>query len=470
MTRVGTAAVVLRRTAVLLVVALLVTMAACGGGRPAGNLNVPAADALTKAPGVTQITFWHSMDASNGIALTKLVDKFNAAHPGKIVVKPVYQGTYDDAITKYKASVQSNTTPAIMQIYDIGTTFMIDSQQVVPIADFAARDHYDLKGIQKNIAGYYTVGGKQWSMPLNSSVPLLYYNKTAFQAAGLDPDKPPRNLEEIRAAAEKLSKKNGGPVQYGFGAAIYGWFLEQFASTSGQLFCNADNGRTGQRVTEPYLTSPPVVQTVEWWQRMVADGLAVNTGRVTKDAQDAFKAGQTAMTLESTGQVKGFTSAAAGKFDLGAAPYPVVAGAEAPGAGPSIGGASLWISGPGHSEAEKEAAWEFTKFLASPESQAFWHTETGYFPVTTKALDQPLDKAFLAKNPLFNVAIRSLNATKVGPTTTGCAAGSMPQIRKSTEDGLERALIGKDPAGSMAQVQQNVLKTVQNYNDSVGGS
>jgi sn-glycerol 3-phosphate transport system substrate-binding protein len=457
-----------RRLGALLVVALLLTVAACGGGRPEGNLDVPAADALSKAQGVTEISFWHSMDASNGIALTKLVDKFNAAHQGKVKVLPVYQGTYDDAITKYKASVQSNTTPAIMQIYDIGTQFMMDSQQVVPIADFAKRDRFDLGAIQKNIAGYYTVQGKQWSMPLNSSVPLLYYNKTAFKAAGLDPDRPPRNLDEIRAAAEKLSKKNGGPTQYGFGAAIYGWFLEQFDSTSGQLFCNADNGRTGQRVTEANLTSPTIVQTVQWWQKMVEDGVAVNTGRVTKDAQDAFKAGQTAMTLESTGQVKGFTAAADGKFELGAAPYPVVSGSLAPGAGPSIGGASLWISGPGHSEAEKEAAWEFTKFLVQPDSQAFWHTETGYFPVTNKALDEPLDKAFVAKNPLFKVAIDSLAKTKVGPTTTGCAAGPMPQIRKATEDGLERALIGKDPAQSMAQVQQNVEKSVRNYNDSVG--
>jgi sn-glycerol 3-phosphate transport system substrate-binding protein len=460
----------LRRLLALLTVLALAALAACGGGRPEGNLDVPAADALTRASGVTELTFWHSMDASNGIALTKLVDRFNAAHADKIKVLPVYEGTYDDAITKYKASVQSNTTPAIMQIYDIGTQFMIDSQQVVPVAEFAKRDRYDLAGIQKNIAGYYTVQGKQWSMPLNSSVPLLYYNKSAFKAAGLDPDKPPQNLAEIRAAAEKLSKKNGGPIQYGFGAAIYGWFLEQFASTSGQLFCNAENGRTGQRVTEADLTSPTMIAAVQWWQQMVADGLAVNTGRVTKDAQDAFKAGQTAMTLESTGQVKGFTAAAQGKFELGAAPYPVVSGREAPGAGPSIGGASLWISGPGHSEAEKEAAWEFTKFLAQPDSQAFWHTETGYFPVTTKALSEPLDKAFVAKNPLFRVAIDSLGRTKVGPTTTGCAAGSMPQIRKATEDGLERALIGKDVASSMAQVQKNVQQAVANYNDSVGPS
>ena len=174
------------------------------------------------------------MDASNGVALNALVDKFNAAHAGKIVVKPIFQGDYDTAITKYKASVQSSTTPSIIQIYDIGTQFMVDSHEVVPIAGFAKRDGYDLGAIQKNIAGTYTVGGTQWSMPLNSSVPLLYYNKTAFKAAGLDPDKPPQNLAEIRAAAEKLSKVNGGPVAYGFGAAIYGWFLEQFAATNGR--------------------------------------------------------------------------------------------------------------------------------------------------------------------------------------------------------------------------------------------
>jgi sn-glycerol 3-phosphate transport system substrate-binding protein len=459
--------VLLRRLGALLGVLLLTVVAGCGSGRPEGNLNVPAKNALDQA-GVTTITFWHSMDASNGIALNALVDKFNAAHAGKIVVEAVFQGDYDEAITKYKASVQSNTTPSIMQIYDIGTQFMIDSHEVVPISGFAERDGYDLGTIQKNIAGTYTVNGQQWSMPLNSSVPLLYYNKTAFRAAGLDPDKPPQNLDEIRAAAEKLSKVNGGPVAYGFGAAIYGWFLEQFAATSGEVFCNAENGRTGQRVTAANMASPTITQAVQWWQRMVADGLAVNTGRVSKDAQDAFKAGQTAMTLESTGQVKGFTAAAEGKFELGAAAYPVVSGTQKPGNGPSIGGASLWISGPGHSEAEKEASWQLATFLAQPDSQAFWHTQTGYFPVTTKALDEPLDKEFLAKNPLFQVAIDSLNKTKVAPATTGCAAGPMPQMRKALEDGLERALIGKDATTSLVQVQKNVGESVLSYNDSVG--
>ena len=459
----------LRSALAALGVLLLVSVAGCGAGRPEGNLDVPAADAVEKAAGVTTVTFWHSMDAGNGVALNALVDTFNAAHAGKIVVKPIFQGDYDTAITKYKASVQSSTTPSVIQIYDIGTQFMVDSGEVVPVAGFAKRDGYDLGAIQKNIAGTYTVGGTQWSMPLNSSVPLLYYNKTAFKAAGLDPDKPPQNLAEIRADAEKLSKVNGGPVAYGFGAAIYGWFLEQFAATNGEEFCNADNGRTGQRVTAANMASPTITEAVEWWQQMVADGLAVNTGRVTKDAQDAFKAGQTAMTFESTGQVKGFTTAAKGKFELGAAAYPVVSGTEKPGNGPSIGGGSLWISGPGHSEAEKEASWELAKFLAQPDSQAVWHTQTGYFPVTSKALDEPVDQQFVAANPLFKVAIDSLDRTDVSPATTGCAAGPMPQMRKALEDGLERALIGKDARTSLVKVQENVAESVASYNESVGG-
>ncbi len=456
-----------RRLAAALLVGVLAGTAACGAGRPEGSTAVPPASTLETATGLTTITFWHSMDSTNGVALQALVDRFNAAHQGKIKVEAVYQGAYDDAITKYKASVQSNTTPSLVQIYDIGTQFMIDSEQVVPIADFAARDGYDLSGIQRNIAAYYTVAGRQWSMPLNSSVPLLYYNKDAFRAAGLDPDRPPQNLDEIRAAAEKL-KASGGKVPYGFGAAIYGWFLEQLLSTAGEVFCDPGNGRSGTRVTQAALDSPTVVAAVSWWQQMVADGLAVDTGRQTKDAQNAFKAQQTAITLESTGALKSFTSAADGQFDLGVAPFPTVSGSLAKGAGPSIGGASVWISGPGHTDAEKQAAWEFTRFLVQPDSQAFWHTQTGYFPVTDAARELPEEKAYLQKNPLFSVAIKSLDATDLAPTTTGCAAGAMPQIRKATEDGLEKALIGQDPARAMQTERADVARSIANYNDSVG--
>ena len=118
-------------------------------------------------------------------------------------------------------------------------------------------------------------------------------------------------IEEIRTAAEKLSKKDGGPADYGFGAAIYGWLLEQFIATSGADYCDKGNGRE-DKATKVMFDQGEALKVVSWWQKMVKDGLAANTGRDTKSAQAAFKSGQAAITLESTGQLGGFTRALQG--------------------------------------------------------------------------------------------------------------------------------------------------------------
>ena len=311
-----------RLTALLGATALTMALAACGGDGGGGAAPAPESNALDDVEGVTDVTFWHSMDGSNGEALQGLVDQFNADNEGTIAVEAVFQGGYDDTITKYKASVQSGSTPDLVQIYDIGTRFMIDSEQVVPMQEFIDRDDYDVSDLQPNIAGYYSVDDNLWSMPFNTSMPVLYYNKTMFEAAGLDPEEAPTSLEEIRTAAEKLSAANGGPVEFGFGAAIYGWLIEQYVASNGAEYCDEGNGRDA-KATEVLFDGPEAVEMVEWWQKMVADGLASNTGRDTKAAQNAFKAGQVAMTLESTGQVTGFTTAATeGGFELGVGTTP----------------------------------------------------------------------------------------------------------------------------------------------------
>ena len=46
-------------------------------------------------------------------------------------------------------------------------------------------------------------------MPLCAGVPLLYYNKVVFREVGLDPEKPPRDLEEVRQYSEKILKRDG---------------------------------------------------------------------------------------------------------------------------------------------------------------------------------------------------------------------------------------------------------------------
>jgi len=462
-----------RRAGRLVACMAAVTLAAsaCGGGSggDAQSKGVPGADALTSAKGVTTITFWHSMKATNADALNTMVAAFNAKNAGKIKVNAVFQGDYDDVITKFKASVQQKQTPDLVQVYDIGTRFMVDSKQTVAAGDFATKDGYDMSALEPNIANYYTLDGKLRSMPMNSSLPLLYINADAFKKAGLDPKTPPQTLDEIMTAAKKLTIKNaGGQVtQYGFGASIYGWFVEQLIAESGETYCNLENGRKGL-ATEVQFGGDTGTKVATWWADMVKQGLATNTGRKTDDAQAAFKSGKVAMNLESTGALKGYLKAADGKFALATAPFPKVDASSK--GGPIIGGASLWINGPGHSDAQQRAAWEFTKFATSAAQQAIWHTSTGYFPVNKGALDLPLDKAWVAKYPQFSTAIDVLHAETPSTATAGCALGTMPQSRKASEDGLEKAILGAAPAAAMGDAAKGMATTLQQYNSSVSGN
>jgi len=447
--------------------ALALALSACGGGGgDAGAAGeAPAADSLEKAGGVTEVNFWHSMDGTNGETLNKLITEFNAANEGTIEVKGVYQGDYDSTITKYKAAVQSNSTPSMVQIYDIGTQFMIDSGAVLPTQAFIDRDEYDVSDLQPNIAGYYSIDDSLWSMPFNTSMPVLYYNKTLFEAAGLDPEQPPATLAEVTAAAEKLSKKNGGPAEFGFNAAIYGWLLEQEVAANGELYCSPDNGRKGERVDGYSFNNDTAVQFVDWWKGLVDTGVAGNTGRVLADAQNAFKSGTIGITLESTGALRGMQQAAEEQgFELGVGYYPKIAENES---GPIIGGASLWVSGEGHSDAEKEATWQFMQFLAEPATQATWHTGTGYFPISKAALEEPEDVAWREQYPLFDVAVQQLESTELMPATQGCSAGSMPQARKAAEDALEGALLGGDSKTELTDSVNELKAEVENYNNSV---
>ena len=448
-------------------VALALTLTvACGssskGSDGTGSTTAPAADVLNSAGPVT-VSFWHAMKGANADALTALVAKFNAAHQGKITVKATFQGSYDDTITKYKAAVQAKQTPSLVQIYDVGSGFMADSGQTIAAQSFVDVDKLDITDLQPAIKGYYSRNGKLQSMPFNSSVPVLYINKTVFTKAGLDPGKPPTTLDEIRADAEKI--KASGAAKFGFNAAIYGWFFEQLTAEAGKTYCDNDNGRT-KRADAVTFDDPEQVKVLSWWKGMVDDGLATNTGRKTDDAQAAFKSGTIGMHLESTGALGGYLQAAAGKFEVATAPFPKVQSSD--NGGPIIGGASLWIDGPGHSAAEQRASWEFAKFLFQPENSAFWHTKTGYFPVSKAALNEDIDKQWVAQKPQFKTAIDELAASPAGVPTQGCLLGTLPQVRALVENAIESVLTsGKDPKAALDEAAGQAKSLIDKYNAAV---
>jgi len=448
--------------AVAVVGLLAASLTACSsGGSPTSTAN---------ASGPITVEFWHSMTgAVNGPTLDKIISDFNALpqNQGKIVVKGVFQGTYDQLMAKYKAAAQTNSTPTMAQIYDIGSRFMIDSGTITPMQGFIDSSKWDVSDLQPNVAGYYTVDSKLYSMPFNTSVPVFYYNKDVFTKAGLDPNKPPTTLAQIMTDAKAIAAAKAAgkvTVKYPFTAAVYGWFVEQEIAANGDLYCSPDNGRSGTEPTQMTFDNKGAVQFYTWWQQMIKDGLSTNVGTDTTQAQSVFSSGASAMTLESTGALGGFLKTAS--FQVGVGNFPKLVDSSS--TGPAIGGASLWIMGNGHSTAEQNAAWSFIQYVASPAVQAEWHVATGYFPISKSALNDPTDVSYRQKEPQLDVAVKQLENTPLTTATQGCSAGIMPQSRQATQDALEKVLTtNADPQATLTAAAQSMTTALTQYNQTV---
>lgn len=460
-----------RRGIAAFVLALATAVAGCSSatnaGPPSGSVTAPGADALNGKGEVT-VNFWHAMSGTNGETLRKLVDQFNQQHAGTIKVNLNYKGQYDTALAAYKNS-SPQQRPDLMQMYDIGTRYMIDSKTIVPMQSFIDVDHYDVSDIQPNIAGYYTVDNKLYSMPFNTSMPLLYLNREAFAKAGLDPGKPPATLDEITADARKIKATSGETVQYGFGATLYGWFVEQWNAIANQTVCDSENGRTG-RAGKATLATGTTIKLLRWWQQMVNEGLAMKLDSNTDNGDNAFSSGTVAIGLESTGSLGQFTKGAAAAknpFTVSTGFFPKVNATDT--GGPIIGGASLWTINSGDAARER-ASWELVKFLAGKQTQVAWHTSTGYFPISKAALREPADQQWVAQKPQFATAIRQLEATKLTPATQGCSVGVMPDIRKDVEQALQAAVLqGQDAKQALTDAENKAAKQIADYNAKLGG-
>ena len=184
------------------------------------------------AEGKRTVTFWHCFGGTIGEAMQATVDAFNASQD-EIFVEASYQGAYDDTLTKLKAALPAGTGPDVFQMFELGTCYLSGTDYVIPFQDMLDKDPYiSLDQVEGVLRNYYTVNGKMMCIPINPSSPVMYYNKTAFEKAGITDV--PTTFAEIEAIAEKLTAVEGNP-EYAMGLSIYGWFFENLLAGANQL-------------------------------------------------------------------------------------------------------------------------------------------------------------------------------------------------------------------------------------------
>ena len=447
----------------------------CGGGKTTSEAQGATTDETTasteagstadgaEAPDLNQdmkgttITFWHSMGGVNGEAMGYLVNKFNEENTDGITVEAVYQGEYDDTINKLKSAQIGNMGADLVQIYDIGTRFMIDSGWVIPMQELINADGYDISQIEPNIAAYYTVNNELYSMPFNSSTPILYYNKDMFEKAGIT--EVPTSLEGILAIGDDLKTKGGAGEPLAL--SIYGWYFEQWLCKQGLSYADNGNGRDAAATAVEFDSNGGALNILIEWKALNDADVAPNVGRAGSDtATTDFTSGKAAITLGSTASLKQILQDVNGSFEVGTAYFPTIKDGDE--GGVSIGGASLWALN-NNDDAKAAATWKFIKFLISPESQAYWNAETGYFPVTTAADEEQTFKDNVAQYPQFQTAIDQLHDSK--PQYAGALLSVFPEARQIVETEIENMINGNEtPEKAVESMASQINSSIEDYN------
>lgn len=405
-----------------------------------------------------KITLWHAMGGARYDAITKDISAgFTKANPN-YVLEPLYTGSYGETVTKAIAAIRAGNPPHIVQVFEVGTQTMLDSGAIIPVTELVKPGEIDFKDYIEPILNYYTVGSKLASMPFNSSTAIIYYNKEAFQKAGLDPSKPPATYKDVEDMGRKLVASGAARHAITFGWPS--WMLEQAHAMSNKPYADHDSGRSG-RATKVLFNESFGVEVLTRWKRWADDKLLAYGGREYAPNK-AFLSGEVAMLMQSTSQVTTIEKAA--KFPVGTGFLPRIEGQ--PNGRSVIGGASLWVlKGPGRTAQEIDAIVNFFKFVALPEETAKWHMDTGYFPATKSAVVLLRKQEWFVKHPNHETAFRQIQEGIDSPNTRGVLLGNFVQIRNITDTAIEKTLSGKSsPKEALDEATREANKLLDEYN------
>ncbi|CAI1624313.1 ABC transporter substrate-binding protein [Serratia proteamaculans] len=377
-----------------------------------------------------------------------LVADFEKLHPD-ISIQPVYTGDYATTVTKALTAFRGGNAPQIAVIGDIEAYSLIDAGAILPVSDLAN----DQAG-KAWIDGFYPafirkIQGKVWGIPFQRSTVVLYWNKQAFQQAGLNGDTPPANWQQVVDFGQKLVIRDGNAVkQWGIeipSTPIGYWTFQGIAATNGS---HLDNGK-GTAVT---FNTPANVEALTWLTDLAQKYQVSPKGAITwSTTPQDFIDGKTAMMVTTTGNLTTVRENA--KFPFGVAMLP-----EKTQRGSPTGGGNLYLFN-GTSPAQQQAAVTFMRWLSAPEQAARWSIATGYVATSPAAWETATMKEYAAKVPQATVAREQLKYSQPELSTYNSV-----QIQELLNRTVEAAVTqGKTPAQALESAQKQADRLLQRY-------
>ncbi len=398
----------------------------------------------TTALAQTEIQFWHAMGGELGNKTAAIAEGFNKSQ-SEFKVVPVYKGNYTETMTGAIAAFRAKQAPHIVQVFEVGTANMMAAKGAVyPVHKLMADagEAFNPKDYLPAVVGYYTdTAGNMLSMPFNSSTPILYYNKDAFQKAGLDPEQAPKTWQDVEAFSKKIIAS--GAAKCGFTTGWQSWVqLENFSALHNVPLTTKANGFAGMDI-ELKLNSDLHVRHISNMANWAKEGVFKYGGRESASAP-LFYSGECAMYMNSSAARAG-VDANAKTFKVGVGMLPVYGDVKGAPQNSIIGGATLWVL-TGRPAAEYKGVAKFFSYLSKADVQSQWHTATGYLPITLAAAEFTDKSGFYKKTPGTDLPAKQMTLNPPTENSKGLRIGNFVQIRTVMDEELENVWGGKKSA------------------------
>ena len=411
----------------------------------AACLSVTAVAAQAK----TELTMYYPVAV--GGPLTQVVDgivaDFMKENPD-ITVNAIYAGNYNDARIKALAALQSGQPAQLSVMFSIDIYELIEQDAIVAFDDIVTSDEDKvwLNSFYPSLMENGRTADKTWGIPFQRSTIVMYYNKDAFRAAGLDPEKAPATWDELVSAGKKLTKSDGS--QWGVMIPSTGypyWMFGALAMQNDQVLMNGAGDTT-------YFDAPATVGALEFWKDLGSKHKVMPEGTIEWGTlRQNFLEGKTAIMWHSTGNLTTVKDNAS--FDFGVAMLPANKRRGTP-----TGGGNFYIFKKTSPE-ERVAAMKLIKFMTSPERSAEWSIKTGYMGVSPAAYETQELREYVKSFPYAAVARDQLEFA-----TAELSTYQTGRVRKALDDAIQAALTGsKSPADALGEAQATADRLLKPY-------
>lgn len=398
----------------------------------------------TSSNKVVNITFWNGHPSG---ALKKQmhqeVAEFNSTHPN---IHVSYIDKYSD-IQPVTAAFAAGDAPNVAMPHQNEAVKFAQSGYLVDLTPYMQSSTNGLS--QSDIQNDYypavwnstkiTNDGKQYLLPYEESVQMvIYYNEALLKKAGIA--SPPKTWAEVQTDAQKISALGSGDHGIAWTPSIYKLFIltEDFG---GKVFTDSSK-------TSFALNNQGAQQALTMLRNMVKDKSLLLTQKY--GFQLDFGTGKVGMLIDSSAGYTYDVKAAGGKFKVGATPAPT---ASANVAHNIVEGDTLAVFNTG-TQAQKQAAWTFVKWLSSPKINSEWNQATNYVP--TGPVSANLMKSFYSSNPNYAASFSDPKGWMTAPFN----ATAYDAATTAMMSDFQKALLGQE---SPSQALQNMTKIGNEY-------